>query len=121
MVVGPDRGIVGYAWAWDRVPHVDVQADVHVMPGHRGKGIEQVLLDLLEGRGREHAAAAPAEAGVHLAIFAKPGSSLVALLESRGHVRVRTYLRMTIDLKVGYPAVDAPAGIEIRRFRRGVD
>jgi len=121
IVVAPDRAIVGYAWAWDRVPHIDVQADVHVLPEHRGKGIEEVLLDLLEGRGREHAAVAPAEAGVHLAIFAKPGGALAALLASRGYVRVRTYLRMTIELKAGYPAAGAPPGIEIRRFRQGID
>ena len=121
IVVAPDRAIVGYAWAWDRVPHVDVQGDVLVQPEHRGKGIEEVLLDLLEGRGREHAAAAPAEAGVHLAVFAKPGGALAVLLASRGYARVRTYLRMTIELKAGYPAHGAPEGIEIRRFRQGID
>jgi mycothiol synthase len=121
IVAAPDRAIVGYAWAWDRVPHVDVQADLHVLPDHRGKGIEHVLLDLLEGRGREHVAAAPATAGVHLALFAKPAGVLAALLESRGYTRVRTYLRMTIDLKAGYPAAVAPQGIEIRRFRLGID
>jgi len=121
MVVAPDRAIVGYAWAWDRVPHIDVQSDLYVLPDHRGKGIEQVLLDLLEGRGREHAAAAPPQAGVHLAMFAKLGSTLAALLESRGYSHVRTYLRMTIDLKAGFPAPGAPEGIEIRPFRRGID
>jgi len=121
MVVAPDRAIVAYAWAWDRVPHVDVQADLHVLPDHRGKGIEAVLLDLLEGRGREHAAAAPAEADVHLALFARPASVVAALLASRGYAHVRTYLRMTIELKAGYPAAGAPEGIEIRRFRRGMD
>ncbi len=121
IVVAPDRATVGYAWAWDRVPHVDVQADVHVLPEHRRKGIEEVLIGLLEGRGREHAAAAPAEAGVHLALFAKPGSVVAPILPSRGYVRVRTYLRMTIELKAGYPAPGAPKGIEIRRFCQGID
>ena len=121
IVVGADRAIAGYAWAWDRLPHVDVQADVHVLPEHRGKGIEEVLLDLLEGRGREHVAAAPPGAGVHLALFTKPGSALASLLTSRGYVWVRTYLRMTIELKAGYPGPGAPHGIEIRRFRQGID
>ena len=120
-VTGPDRSIVGYAWAWARVPHVDVQADVHVSPDHRGKGIEFVLLDLLEGRGREHAVGAPAEATPNIAVFAKAGSSLAAILEARAYARVRTYLRMTIDLKGESPAVPAPEGIEIRPFRMGVD
>jgi mycothiol synthase len=120
-VTEPDGAIAGYAWAWDRVSHVDVQGDVYVLPDHCGKGIEQVLLDLLEGRGREHAAAAPAGAEAHLAIFAKPACGLAALLESRGYALIRTFLRMTIDLKAGYPAAGAPAGIEIRCFRRGVD
>src|SRR6185295_4507860 len=121
IVVAPDRAIVGYAWAWDRVPHVDVQADVHVLPEHRQKGIEEVLLDLLEGRGREHATAAPTGAPVHVALFAKPGSVVAPILASRGYVRVRTYLRMTIELKSGYPVAGVPDGIEIRRFRQGID
>jgi mycothiol synthase len=121
IVVAPDRVIVGYAWAWDRVPHVDVQADLSVLPDHRGKGIETVLLEMLEERGREHGAAAPAEEEIHLGLFAKPASDLAGILESRGYTRVRTFLRMTINLKAGYPAAGAPEGIEIRRFRQGVD
>jgi mycothiol synthase len=120
-VTGPDRSIVGYAWAWARVPYVDVQADVLVQPDHRGKRIEEVLLGVLEGRGREHAAGAPAGAKATIALFAKPGSALAALLELRGYVRVRTYLRMTIHLKAGYPAARTLDGIEIRAFRLGVD
>jgi mycothiol synthase len=121
MVVAPDRSIVAYAWAWARVPHVDVQADVHVAPEHRGKGIERLFLDLLEGRGREHAAGAPADASATIAVFAKPAGELAALLESRGYTQVRTYLRMTIDLESGYPAAVTPEGIEIRTFRMGID
>ena len=125
IVVSPDRSIVGYAWAWARVPHVDVQADVYVLPDHREKGIEEVLIGLLEARGREHAAGAPAgaptAAAAHIALFAKPASGLATLLESRGYAHVRTYLRMTIDLKTGYPAPAAPDRIEIRPFRLGID
>lgn len=121
MVVSPDRAIVGYAWAWARVPHVDVQADIYVLPDCRGKGIEPVLLGLLEGRGGEHAAGAPAGAVAQIAVFAKPAGDLAALLESRGYALVRTYLRMTIDLRTGYPASTAPEGIEIRPIRLGMD
>lgn len=121
IVVGPDRDIVGYAWAWDRVPHVDVQADVHVGPSLRSGPIGEALLGLVETRAREHVTAAPRGTAVELYLFAKVESVLARLLESRGYQRVRTFLRMTIELTKGYPAPFTPPGIDIAPFRRGVD
>lgn len=121
IVVGPDRTIVGYAWAWDRVAHIDLQADLYVWPTLWGKGIEEVLLDLLETRGREHLAAVPRGETVLMSIFAKPAGALAVLLLSRGFTSARTFLRMTIELRNGYPAPASIPGIEIRTFRRGVD
>jgi mycothiol synthase len=124
VTAGPTaaRGsVVAYAWAWDRVPHEDLQGDVYVHPEHRGRGIESVLLSLLEGRTLEHVPSAPSGATVRLGVFAMTGTALAAELARRGYAHVRTFLRMTIDLARGYPPTPALEGIEIRPFRPGVD
>ena len=113
--------LVGYAWIWDRVPHVDLQGDLYVHPEHVGRGIEPVLLRRLEERTVEHLTAAPSGETVQLGVFAMVGTSLAQVLVDRGYTYVRTFLRMTIHLKQGYPATPNLEGIEIRRFRPGVD
>jgi mycothiol synthase len=120
-IASPDRVFVGYGWVWDRVPHVDLQADVHVHPKHRTLGLEQALLDRIEERGREHVPVAPAGEKVTVAVFAMAGTELARILEGRGYARTRTFFRMTIDLADGYPASSTPEGIEIRPFRHGED
>jgi mycothiol synthase len=121
IVTTADQSIVGYAWGWDRVPHLDIQADLYVRPDLRDRGIEPVLLDLLEERAREHTGAVSAGAEVMLNIFTMPASNVASLLESRRYAKTRTFLRMTIDLGRGYPAPFTPAGIDIRAFRKGED
>src|SRR6185436_11640769 len=120
-ITAPDRSFAGYGWVWDRVPHVDLQADLYVHPKHRGIGLEQVLLDRIEERGREHRPDAPAGAQVTVAVFAMAGTAAAEILERREYERTRTFYRMTIDLVNGYPEPTTPAGIEIRPFRLGVD
>ena len=99
IVTGPDRDIVGYAWAWDRV-----SARRHSSRRPRrlrrfeADRIGEALLGLVETRAREHVTAAPRGAAVELYLFAKVESILARLLESRGYQRVRTFLRMTIEL-----------------------
>lgn len=124
VTAGPThaRGtVVAYAWVWDRIPHVDIQGDLYVHPEHRGRGIEPVLLGLMERRTLEHVPSAPSGETVHLAVFAMVGTPLPAELKARGYEHVRTFLRMTIDLKNGYPPTPSIEGIEIRAFRPGVD
>ena len=120
-ITAPDRSFAGYGWVWDRVPHVDLQADLYVHPKHRGIGLEQVLLDRIEGRGREHRPDAPAGAEVTVAVFAMAGTAAAEILERRQYERTRTFYRMTIDLVNGYPEPTTPPGIKIRPFRHGVD
>jgi mycothiol synthase len=118
----PSRGsIVAYAWVWDRVPHVDVQGDLYIHPEHRDRGIERVVLRLMEERTAGHVLSAPSGETVRLGVFAMPKTSLVQELSSRGYEHIRTFLRMTIELKEGYPATPELPGIEIRPFRPGVD
>jgi mycothiol synthase len=121
MVTAPDRSVAGYAWVWDRVPHIDLQGDVYVHPDHRELRLEDRLLDRMEERGREHRTAAPRDKPVLLALFAPPSSSLAQQLVSRGYARVRTFLRMTIELSAGWPDPPRPEGIVVRPYRPGVD
>jgi mycothiol synthase len=124
VAAGPtaSRGsIVAYAWAWDRVPSVDIQGDLYVHPEHRVRGIEPVLLRLLEDRTSEHLRSAPGGETVRLGVFVLSGSALAMELGGRGYERVRTFLRMTIDLKNGYPETPPLQGVEIRPFRLGID
>lgn len=121
VVQAPDRSIRGYGWVWDRIPHADFQGDVHVHPDHAGKGIEDVILRLLEERVEEHRGAAPAGTPLEVGFFAKAGSDYAGILDRRGYRRTRTFWRMIIDLKAGYPAPFAPEGIEIRVYRPGLD
>ena len=120
-ITAPDGSFAGYGWAWDRVPHVDLQADVHVHPSHRGLGLEQALLERIEERAREHETRVPAGERVTVAVFAMAGTALAGALEARRYDRTRTFFRMTIDLDRGYPAPASPVGIEIRPFRPGED
>ncbi len=121
LVIAHDRALIGYAWLWDRKPHVDFQGDVHVLPGHRGRSLEAVLLRLLEERASEHRTAAPPGERVRLNVFAQQGSVLSGYLEGGGYARIRTFLRMTINLKNGYPEPSLSPGVEIRPFRLGID
>jgi len=121
VVFSPDRAVVGYAWVWDRIPHQDLQADLYVHPEHRARGIEDVLLRLIEARGQEHETAMRQGAELTVALFADSREILATVLQATGYRQIRTFLRMRIDLD-GTPApADLPDGIEIRPFRRGVD
>ena len=113
--------IVGYAWVWDRVPHQDLQADLRVHPARRGLGIEEVLLRLLEERGREHFDPAFPERDLTIALFTESKENLPAILHARGYRSVRTFHRMCIDLAGPLPRTAIPDGIEIRPFRRAED
>jgi mycothiol synthase len=121
LVLSQDGDVVGYAWVWDRVPHQDLQADLLVHPEHRDRGIEDVLLRLIEERGGEHRTAKPPGANLSIALFVDPEGNLSSMLGARGYELARTFLRMRIDLDGPPPPGRVPDGIEIRPFRRNVD
>jgi len=121
IVTDASGEIVGYAWVWDRVPHQDLQADLRVHPEHRGRGIEEVLLRCLEERGGEHLDPAAPERDLTIALFTDSKEDLPAILSARGYRSVRTFHRMRIDLTGPVLPVAAPAGIEIRPFRKSLD
>jgi ribosomal protein S18 acetylase RimI-like enzyme len=121
VVVGP-KGLAGYAWAWDRKPHVEIQADSYVAPDLAASGLEEALLIRIEERAAEHRAAAPRTESVLVRLFTSPQAApRVEALRARGYVHVRTFCRMTIELSSAPPAPAWPAGIEARGFVRGRD
>jgi mycothiol synthase len=122
IVGGPDRALAGYAWVWDRKPHVEIQADSYVAPALASSGLEEALLARIEERAAEHRAAAPRTESVLIRLFTSPNAApRVHALVSRGYERVRTFCRMTIDLPPSPPAPVWPEGIEARGFVPGRD
>jgi len=122
VVVGPDRKILGYAWLWDRKPHVEIQADSYVMPEMAASGLEAILLERIEERAAEHRTAAPRTEEVLIRVFSAPlAAERVAALKSRGYSRVRTFCRMVIDLTTPPAAPQWPEGIAARTFAASRD
>ena len=117
VVTGPDRKIVGYAWLWDRKPHVEIQADSYVLPQLAASGLEEALLERIEERTAEHRTAAPRTEEVLIRIFTAPHAvERVAALTSRGYTRERTFCRMMIDLTSAPADPTWPAGIKPRTY-----
>lgn len=124
VVVGPGESIVGYAFAWDRKPHLEIQADSYVAPALATSGLEEALLDRIELRAQEHRAAAPRNEEVLVRGFASPeGKARIAAFLSRGYAHVRTFCRMTIQLHGpgSVPEPRWPEGITPAGFVRGRD
>jgi len=121
---GPGRKIVGYAFAWDRKPHAEIQADSYVDPALADSGLEEALLDRIEERAVEHRTAASRADEVLIRAFTSPNAPpRIAALRSRGYEHVRTFCRMTIDLERPdtIPEPRWPAGVTTREYVRGRD
>lgn len=122
LVIGPDRRIAGYAWAWDKHPHVEIQGDYYVHPDLAAAGLDEPIVAVLEERGREHRAAAPRGARVILRLFANAREEARgAFFAGHGYRLVRTFFRMSIELSAGFAPPRWPDGIVARRYRPGVD
>jgi mycothiol synthase len=122
LVIGPDRRLVGYVWLWDKKPHVEIQADYYIHPTMRGGGLDEPILACLEERALEHRTAAPRGQVVRLRLFNNmKDEPRAALLLARGYERVRTFFRMIIDLRGGFPPARWPQGIVPRAYVPGRD
>jgi mycothiol synthase len=112
---------VAYAWEWDERINEQLVADFTVLPGHRRLGIEDALLELTAARAAEHAALSPTGTA-RLGMFSlDTNRDKLALFEANGFMHVRTFERMTIDLKHVRREPVWPPGVEVRSFRRGRD
>lgn len=124
VVLDEASHIVGYAFAWDRKPHSEIQSDSYVAPPLAASGLEEALLDRIEQRAQEHRSAAPRSEQVLIRGFTSPnGKERVQAFRSRGYTHVRTFCRMTIELN-GPDSVAPPQwppGVEPRGYVRGRD
>jgi mycothiol synthase len=121
VVVAPGGQIIGYAEMPASEP-TQIHSYARVHPAHRGRGIGTRLVQLVEARARQLAAAAPPGAPVTIAngIFSVDDAAR-RLLEQRGYTPVRHFWRMAIELDHAPPAPVWPTGIAARTFVLGQD
>ncbi|WP_329379636.1 GNAT family N-acetyltransferase [Streptomyces sp. NBC_01351] len=100
-----DGRLVAYALVWNDSGPGRVDGDHYVLPGPEHSEAAERLLELMEARARELAAAAPAEpARLRIQLNVKPTLDL-SLLTARGYRGVRRYHVLTRALD---PAADLP-------------
>lgn len=120
VVAAPTGDIVGAAWLWEGEA-ADMTADHYVHPRHRGRGLGGALLDAVEERAAELAAAGPA-ARAALVVWCQAGDSARrASLDGRGFVKVRESFEMRIDMHERPDPPAWPTGIVVRPLRVGRD
>jgi len=121
VAVTADGTVVGVGWVWPQTAG-EVTADHYVHPDHRGLGLGDVLLDVIEARAAE-LPATTADGGVrHLVVWCEEtDAARLASLSRRGFSRERSYYEMSIGLDATGEAPAWPPGVEPRSFRAGLD
>jgi mycothiol synthase len=121
IVAAGGGSVVAYGLCWTEAPGEAV-AEQLVDPGHRGRGLNELLLGLCEGRAAELVRAAGAAAEATLGVWAHESDARrIQLLERRGFRRERAFLRLERDLDDSLEAPAWPAGIRLATFRPGID
>lgn len=114
VLAGPTGRIVGYAFVWEAQPGADIEADAFVLPEYQGRGLGNLLFDVIEERALEVAAGRAMQLGIYAS---KVNEGKRALLEKHGFVAVHSVLRLKIDLEHRPPeAAEPPAGVVLRAF-----
>ncbi len=119
--VAESRGgeIAAVGWVWPETV-TDLTADHYVHPDHRGRGLGETMLDVLERRAAELVRADTRLR--RLTAWAEDADAeRRASLERRRFVAVRQYFEMAIDLGPHVPSPAWPEGITARGFRPGRD
>ncbi len=122
-VVEDEAGaVVGYGICWMDEPPDGLAAEQLVDPGHRGRGLGELLLGRCETRAAELARTAGHDGVATLAVTAHEcDARRLGLLERRGYSRQRAFLRLDGDLDGIRESPVWPAGIRPAAFRLGVD
>ena len=102
--------------ASQREPHANLGLDVH--PEQRGCGLENTILNWMEGRARQKLLDYPADLPRSIRVNSHDTlSDRIALFESHGFSQVRAWHRMRRDLSQPIPATLAPPGLKLSAFR----
>jgi mycothiol synthase len=121
VALAPDGAIAAAGWVWPETV-TDLTGDHYVHPDHRGLGLGEVMLDLIEARAAEIASSAGRTAPDRLVVWSEDSDTARrASLDRRGFVAVRQYFEMEIALDADLPAPVWPVGIAARGFRPGRD
>jgi len=111
--------IAAVGWIWPETAG-DLTTDHYVHPDHRGRGLGEVMLDVIETRAAE--LAGKDARLLRLTAWAEDSDTeRRASLDRRGFVATRQYYEMAIALDVDLPAATWPEGIVARGFRPGRD
>ena len=121
IAVTSDDVAAAVGWVWPET-RSEVTADHYVHPEHRGRGLGDAMLDVIEARGAELQSQAPEGAPRRLVVWCEDSDvARRASLDRRAFVAVRQYFEMEIDLRGSAPEPVWPAGVDGRRFRPDVD
>jgi mycothiol synthase len=121
VAVASDGAIAAVGWVWPETA-AELTADHYVHPDHRGQGLGELVLDMIEARWAELARSADGGARRRLIVWSEDSDTTRrASLDRRGFVAVRQYFEMEIDLRADVAAPEWPAAVVARRFAPGVD
>jgi mycothiol synthase len=121
VALAPDGAIAAAGWVWPETV-TDLTGDHYVHPDHRGLGLGEVMLDLIEARAAEIASSAGRTAPDRLVVWSEDSDTARrASLDRRGFAAVRQYFEMAIELAPDLSAPVWPAGIVARGLRPGLD
>jgi mycothiol synthase len=121
VAVAADGAVAAVAWIWSETAG-EVTADHYVHPEHRGRGLGETMLDVIEARGAELPSRTSEGAARRLVVWCEDSDAeRRASLDRRGFTAVRQYFEMEIDLADDLAAPTWPREMEARGYRPGID
>lgn len=122
LVESSSGEVVGYGYVYQEDPPAMFVSGPIVHPDHRGRGIDEFLLERSEERAARVAAAAEPPAAATLSVWAhEKDGERIALYAARSYRHVRTFMRLQVSLAEPPAAPVWPPGIAVRGFRRDHD
>jgi mycothiol synthase len=121
VAVAPDGFVAAVGWLWPGTAG-EATADHYVHPRHRGRGLGDTLLDLIEARATQLPARRDDGTARRLVVWCEDSDAARrASLDRRGFAAVRQFFEMAIALDDKLAVPVWPAGIAGRAFRLGDD